>query len=87
VDDLIAENRGVRSPEAAVQRELNHIGIDVASVKRASIPTKLLELTKSFYEALLNKKSADFEKLEEDSEELIASIERDIEAIKVADLV
>jgi hypothetical protein len=87
VDDLIAESKGVRSPESAIQRELSHIKSDISSTKRGPIPTKILELTREFYEGLLWKKSADFEELEERSEELIASIEREIESIKVADAV
>ena len=85
VDDLIAENKGVRTPEQAIQRELNHIKFDTTSTKRDAIPTKILELTRDFYDALLKKKSLDYGGLEEHSEELIALIEREIEAIKVAD--
>ena len=87
VDDLIAENKGVRIPESAIQRELNHIKSDIASTKRGTIPTKILELARGFYESLLEKKSADFEELQERSEELIASIEHEIESIRVADTV
>lgn len=87
VDDLIAENRGVRTPEAAIQRELRHIKSDISSTERGVIPTKILELTRGFYEALLEKKSVDFEELEERSDELIVSIEQEIESIKVADTV
>jgi hypothetical protein len=87
VDDLIAENKGVRTPESAIQRELSHIKSDIASTKRGVIPTKILELTRGFYEDLLKKKSADFEELEEHSEALIGLIEQEVESIKVADTV
>ena len=85
VEDLISENKGVRTPELAIQRELRHIKTDITSTKRGAIPSKVLELTRSFYEALLSKKSVGYEELEIDSKELIDGIERDIEAIKIAD--
>ncbi|HEV2691996.1 MAG TPA: hypothetical protein VG347_03800 [Verrucomicrobiae bacterium] len=87
VEDLVSESKGVRTPALAIQRELRHIQMDSASTTRGPIPTKILELTQKFYEDLLAKGSTDFERLEQDSEELIGSIERDIEAIKVADVV
>jgi hypothetical protein len=87
VEDLIVENKGIRTPELAIQRELRHIKTDMTSTKRGPIPTKVLELTRGFYEALLSKKSADYEELKINSQKLIGGIERDIEAIKIADAV
>jgi hypothetical protein len=87
VEDLIAENKGVRTPKSAIERELRHIKTDITATNRGPIPTKVLELTRSFYEALLSKNSLDFDELDSHSQQLISVIERDIEAIKIADTV
>ncbi len=60
---------------------------DMAAAPRGPIPAKVLELTRSFYEALLTKNSQDFDELDSHSQQLISVIERDIEAIKIADTV
>lgn len=87
MEDLIAENKGVRTPKLAIERELRHIKTDIAAKNRGPIPTKVLELTRSFYEVLLSKNSTDFDELDSHSQQLISVVEHDIEAIKIADTV
>ena len=87
VEDLISENRGIRTPDQALQRELKHIRTDLAGVKRGQIPTKVLELTQSFYEELVKTNSKNFDEVQQHSEKLLTSIENQIEDIKVADVI
>jgi hypothetical protein len=84
VEDLISESTGVRTPGQALQRELRHIATDLVEVKRGPIPTKVLELVRSFYDELERTKPKDFNELERNAEGLCVAVEQRIEEIKVA---
>jgi len=87
IDDMIIENRGVRTPAQAVKQELKHIASDLRQTQRGPLATKVLELTQVFYSDLAQKKSRDFQELQAHSEELLEAAKSEIEAIQIADLV
>ncbi|MDO8482310.1 MAG: hypothetical protein Q7S86_00645 [bacterium] len=84
---LIQENIGTRSPVEALKREIAHIKRDLEISKRAVVATKVLELTRGFYSALLARNPGSFESLAEHSEIVLDEIEESILDIHVVETV
>jgi hypothetical protein len=83
---LILENRGIRTPEAALAREIEHIDRDLRETKRSAIETKVLELTRAFYSEISKTEPQNYEELQDTSDAHLKQIDKDILAIHVADI-
>lgn len=86
VDDLISQNRGLRTPSEAIAREIRHIDKDLGEVQRGKVPEKLLELTKHFYVSLASRHSPTFEALRTDADQIVQDLDREILSIQVSEL-
>ncbi|KKU67850.1 MAG: hypothetical protein UX89_C0012G0011 [Parcubacteria group bacterium GW2011_GWA2_47_16] len=82
---LVQENIATRSPVEALERELAHINRDLETTNRPVVATKVLELTKGFYSALLARNPGSFESLAEHSEIVLDEIEESILDIHVVE--
>jgi len=92
VEDLIAENKGIRTPLEAVQREIDHIDRDRKEKKRSAACGAVLDLVHDFYgrlkEVLVSaRKSTDMDELGKISEQIIWNISQEILDIKVLESV
>jgi hypothetical protein len=89
VKDLINENKGLRNPREALQRELDHIATDLNTETRPPAETAVLMLAKDFYHRtqawiiIRYKKDQTYEALQEGADLVIEQICEGIESIKV----